>query len=248
MAIDVFDLAYNLSPEDYAKIIISSGDYFPGFYRFTMPSRTYEPNQLTVGGLIKLYLNQITTGRRRSRTEWFRKAMERLAALDDRLKSRSDYAVYRLLDKQYKHWITEANEYDVAIIETSHKKLLEKDQTYFFMGAMVRFTDREILLGYDDFRDVAVERIPVVFEKAEQIVNEIYPSNFVDLFIPARQIGTITFDEKQDGVLDVCESYLQYLFTVDANSAVIASNRTKSQKLSMRWAKDIILTEYDEAG
>ncbi len=245
MAINLFDLAYNLSPEDYAKIILSSGDYFPGFYRFTTPSRTYEPGQMTVGGLIKLYLNQLSTGLLRSRDEWFKQAITRLNSLDTRLRSRSDYAVYDLLDKEYRNWVTAANEYDIALVEITNKKEFEKDQTYFFMGAMIRFTDTEILLGYDDFRNTAVERIEIDFQKAKQIVDKIYPSNFSDLFIPARLIGSIDFDENDDGFLDIRDTYLEYLFTVDPKSVVIASNRTKSQHLSMRWAKDIILTEFN---
>lgn len=245
MTINLFELAYNLSPEDYAKIILSSGDYFPGFYRFTMPTRRYEPGQMTVGGLIKLYFNQTTTGNLRSRKEWFSQALNRLASLDDRLRSRSDYAVYRLLDKEYKNWVSGAKEYDISVVETSNKKLFEKDQTYFFMGAMIRFTDNEILLGYDDFRNSSVEKIELDFDKSKKIINEIYPFNFPDLFLPSKVIGSINFDENDNGILDLTEEYLEYLLTIDTSSVVIASNRSKSQKLSMRWAKDIILTEYD---
>lgn len=245
MALNLFDLVYKITPEEYLKIILSSGDYFPGFYRFTMGNRTYEYKQMTVKGLVKYYLDQLLNKKLRSRNDWFNKALEKLDNLDQRLRSRSDYAVYQLLDREYRNWISAGKEYDIAIIETQNKSSFNKDKTYFFMGAMIRFTDNEIFLGYDDYRNVAVEKISVDFDKAQSIINEIYPNNFTDLFIPATVIGSIIFDNDDDGILNIKEDHLNYLFTLDSSSVVIASNRSKSQKLSMRWAKDIILTEYD---
>jgi hypothetical protein len=244
MAINLFDLAHNLSPKQYAEIILSSGDYFPGFYRFTMGTRTYEPGQMTVSGLVKYYLNQQTTDQCRNRDQWFQKSFERMNSLDERLKNRSDYSVYELLNEKYKDWIDCGDSYDVAVIETYNKKPFVLDETYFFMGALVKFTEENILLGYDDYRGESVEIIPVNFQESSEIINRIYKNNFSDLFLPAKIIGNIDFKDEQ-GELKLSEKLFEYLLMVDPNSFVIASNRTKSHKLSMRWAKDICLTEYE---
>lgn len=244
MAINLFDLAYNLSPKQYAEIILSSGDYFPGFYRFTMGTRKYEPGQLTVSGLIKYYFNQQTTNQYRSRTEWFQKSFERMNSLDGRLKSRSDYSIYELLNNKYKEWIETGSEYDIVVIETHNKKPFVINETYFFMGALIRFTEDNILLGYDDYRDEYIESIPLTFEESSEIINRIYKDNFSDLFLPSKLIGNIIFKDDV-GTLNISDELLNHIFTVDPNSVVIASNRTKSKSLSMRWAKDICLTDYE---
>jgi hypothetical protein len=244
MAINLFDLAYNLSPKKYAEIILSSGDYFPGFYRFTMGTRKYEPGQMTVSGLIKYYLNQQTTNQYRNRTEWFQKSIERMYSLDQRLKNRSDYSIYDLLNKKYKEWIETGEEYDIVLIETQNKKSLIADETYFFMGALIKFTEDSILLGYDNYRNEYVEKIPLDFKESFSIVNRIYGNNFSDLFLPSKLIGEITF-QNEIGILNISDDLFNHILTVDSNSVVIASNRTKSKGLSMRWAKDICLTNYE---
>ena len=245
MAINLLDLAYNLSSEEYAKIILSSGDYFPGFYRFTMGTRTYEAGQMTVRGLIKCYLEFQVTGHTRHRDEWFETAIKRLNSLDTRLQSRSDYAVYDLLNARYRDWVENGMEYDIAVIEINNKKELTLDQTYFFMGSMIRFTNDSILLGYDDHRQTAIETININFEKSKQIVDAIYPTDFAQLFLPSRVVGNITFDNDGEGSLFMKDTNLEYLCACDSNSVIVASNRSASQNLSMRWAKDICLTEYE---
>jgi len=244
MAINLFDLAHNLSPKQYAEIILSSGDYFPGFYRFTMGTRTYEHDQMTVSGLIKYYLNQQTTNQYRNRGQWFQKSFERMNSLDERLKSRSDYSVYELLSKKYKDWIDCGDSYDVVVIETHNKKPFLMNETYFYMGALIRFTEENILLGYDDYRDESVETIPINFNESSEIIDRIYKENFSDLFLPAKIVGNINFVGEM-GELKMSDSLFEHTLMVDSNSVVIASNRTKSSELSMRWAKDICLTEYE---
>lgn len=237
MATNLFDLAYNLTPEKYLKIILSSGDYFPGFYRFTMGTRKIEPNQLTVNGFIKSYF-----GEKRNRYNWLKFMNDRLNQLDDRLKNRSDYAVYELLDKKYKEWVDSCSEYDIILVETKNKKQLKKDTTYFFMGALIRFTDECVLLGYDDLRKQSAETVPVNYQTAQQIVNDIYSNNFSDLFLPAEVVATLVF-ENDIGVLKSNDDTLEKLLMVHDESVLFASNRDVSKDLSMRWAKDICLTD-----
>lgn len=234
---NLIDLAYNTTPEKYIEIILSSGDYFPGFYRFTMGSRKIESGQLTINGFIKSYF-----GEKRTRDSWMNFMVHRLKSLDERLKNRSDYAVYEMLDQKYKEWVYNSSEYDIVMVETQNKKQLEKDTTYFFMGALIRFTDDFVLLGYDDFRNDSVEKIPVKYETVENIINRIYENNFPDLFLPAQIVGVLKF-ENGLGELISNESIIEKMLMVDEQSVLFASNRDVSKKLSMRWAKDICLSD-----
>lgn len=234
---NLIDLAYNTTPEKYIEIILSSGDYFPGFYRFTMGSRKIESGQLTINGFIKSYF-----GEKRTRDSWMNFMVHRLKSLDERLKNRSDYAVYEMLDQKYKEWVYNSSEYDIVMVETQNKKQLEKDTTYFFMGALIRFTDDFVLLGYDDFRNDSVEKIPVKYETVENIINRIYENNFLDLFLPAQIVGVLKF-ENGLGELISNESIIEKMLMVDEQSVLFASNRDVSKNLSMRWAKDICLSD-----
>ena len=237
MAINLIDLAYKLTPEQYFKIILSSGDYFPGFYRFTMGTRKIEPGQLTIQGFIKSYY-----GEKRSRSDWMKFMMSRFDSLDERLRGRSDYAIYELLDDKYKEWVNNSSEYDIVLVETQNKKQLEKDTTYFFMGALIKFTDECVLLGHDDLRNVTTEKIPVNDSQVENIISEMYSNNFSDLFLPAKIVASLKF-VNDFGELVSDEENIQNLLLVHDESVLFASNRDVSKNLSMRWAKDICLSD-----
>lgn len=228
---NLIELAY-IDDITYAKMILSSGDYFPGFYRFTMGTRKYDSGQMTISGLIKAYFNQPLTYK-----ELMNYPCKRLEELDDRLKGRSDLAVYELLDEKYKSWMLHANQYDLILLEKNNLKDLEVDTTYFFMGALIRFTKDSILLGYDDYRKTCIETIHVPFSFVKEYVLSIY-DNFKDLFIPADVIGVINIDE-----LVSIDLNIDKLMSTDNNNIVFGSNRDVSKNLSMRWAKDICFSE-----
>jgi hypothetical protein len=230
---NLIDLAY-IDDLEYAKMILSSGDYFPGFYRFTMGTRKHDIGQMTISGLIKAYFNQPLTYK-----DLMSYPCKRLEELDDRLKGRSDLAVYELLDEKYKSWMLHANEYDLVLLEKHNLKDLEVDTTYFFMGALIRFTEDSILLGYDDYRKTTIETIDVPFTFVKDYISKIY-SNFSDLFIPAEVIGTIIIDDLVTIDIDV-----KKLLTTDNSNVVFGSNRDASKNLSMRWAKDICFSEIE---
>ena len=134
---------------------------------------------------------------------------------------------------------TAENEYDLVLLEKHNLKDLEVDTTYFFMGALIRFTEDSILLGYDDYRKTTIETIDVPFTFVKDYVSKIY-SNFSDLFIPAEVIGTIIIDELVTIDIDV-----KKLLTTDNSNVVFGSNRDASKNLSMRWAKDICFSEIE---
>ena len=228
---NLIDLAY-IDDVEYAKMILSSGDYFPGFYRFTMGTRKYDSGQMTISGLLKAYFNQPL-----SYGDLMNYPCKRLNELDDRLKGRSDLAIYELLDEKYKSWMLHANQYDLVLLEKNNLKDLQVDTTYFFMGALIHFTKDSILLGYDDYRKSTVETINVPFIFVKEYVSSIY-ENFSDLFIPAEAIGTIIINE-----LVSIDLNLEKLLTTDNSNIVFGSNRDVSKDLSMRWAKDICFSE-----
>lgn len=228
---NLIDLAY-INEFGYAKIILASGDYFPGFYRFTMGTRKPDIGQMTISGLLKAYFNQpLTYG------QLMNYPCKRLDELNERLKDRSDLAVYELLNEKYRSWTLHADQYDVLLLEKNNLKPLQIDTTYFFMGALIRFTNDSILLGYDDYRKTSIETINVPFDFVNEYVTSIY-DKFEDLFIPAEVIGTITIDE-----LVTIDLNIEKLLLTDNNNVVFGSNRGAAKELSMRWAKDICFSE-----
>jgi len=245
MAIDLVSLAHSITDEEFAKIVISSGDFFPGFYRFTMGDRNHESGQLSLRGLLSAYFDQVATGKQYTREQWTEYAKVRHAALDSRNASRSDSAVYNILDNGYLKWMVGANEYDIAVIEIdSGVTELVKDQTYFFMGSLIRFTDNKLLLGYDLLRDTAVNEVTVPFNIISEYTHMIYKDNLKDFFLPADIIASLDF--LKDNQLIMSDVTLSRAMTSDANNIIIASNRDVSKHIPIRWAKDIILSEVTE--
>ena len=64
---DLIKHAY-LSSDEFVKWVLSAGDFFPGFYRFTMGDRNEEKGQLTIPGLLDAYFS----GAEYTREEWTR--------------------------------------------------------------------------------------------------------------------------------------------------------------------------------
>ena len=247
MAIDLIKLGTQLTDKEFAKIILSSGDLFPGFYRFTLGTRNHEDGQLSINGLVRVFLSQISIGELYDREEWTRYTKIKHDSLDDRNKSRSDYAIYELLDTRYLSWMTTAKTYDIALIEIDNSvEEINTDTTYFFMGSMIRFTESEMLIGYDALRQTSVMSVPIEFGECVEYINSIYTkSQIKDLFLTSDIVASLSFDTEDMGSLHMTDSSLERCMTCHPNSVVISSNRDVSAKLPMRWAKDILLSEVD---
>lgn len=243
MAIDLIHLARNITDEEFAKIILSSGDFFPGFYRFTLGDRNYEPGQLSISGMLFAYFAQVSTGVFYTRSQWTSYCKIRHAALDDRNKSRSDSAVYDIIDKGYLKWMTNASQFDIALLEIDKSvHSIEQDTTYFFMGSMIRFTSDQLLLGYDVLRNTHIIAVPINFAEIKQYVENIYGENLYKLFNYANLVATLSFDN-DIGALSMSDQTVELCLLAYDNSLVIASNRDASKHIPIRWAKDILLTE-----
>jgi len=246
MTLDLFHLASKLTDIEFAKTIISSGDFFPGFYRFTMGSRNYETGSLSVSGLTSAYFQQISTEHRYTRSQWTDYTNQRHQSQDTRNSSRSDSAVYDLLDKGYLNWMTQAKCYDIAVIEIDNGvEEIAKNQSYFFMGSLIRFSDDGLQLGVDLLRDDSLLTIPVNIDELIEYTHSIYGIHLKDFFLPSDIVASLTF-ENDIGNIHMTDLSLSRLVTSAGNSIVIASNREVSKHIPIRWAKDIILTEVVE--
>jgi hypothetical protein len=231
-----------LSDEEFAKTLLSSGDYFPGFYRFTMGDRNVEKGQLTMSGLLAAFLSE----KRYTREEWTHYTLERHKVANQRSIERSDMAVYQLLDKQYFSWMMEANTYDIIVMEIDNgPSEIEKDVTYFLMGSLIRFTDDKLLIGYDLLRSEFLFEIRFGYQQARDYINQIYGSAVKDFFLPTDIVASLEFVDGK-GELNMSEKTVTRTVLSHPNSVVYASNRDVSKNLPIRWAKDIILTEVVE--
>ncbi len=239
---DLIKHAY-LSSDEFVKWVLSAGDFFPGFYRFTMGDRNEEKGQLTIPGLLDAYFS----GAEYTREEWTRFCKARHKALDPRNLARSDSAVYELIDQGYLEWMTEATTYDILVMEIDNGATeLERDVTYFFMGSLLRFADTELLVGYDDLRGTATITLPIDFDEIKEYVERIHGNHLSDFFLPASVVASLTFDGTGRGKLHMNDESVAHVATAHSNSLLIASNHDVSCSLPIRWAKDILLSEVVE--
>ena len=233
---DLISHAY-IQDEEFVKLILSSGDFFPGFYRFTMGDRNEEEGQLTIPGLIAS-----TFGEGRSKEDWLDFTKKRLEQSNIRSRERSDDEVYKLISDKYTNWMFNADKYDIAVIEIDNGvDEIVPDQSYFLMGSLIRFTSTEFSIGYDLLRDTATLRIPIDFNKIKEYCHTIYGDNLKDFFLPADLIATV---DVNSGVVDMTEDTIARAMVAHSNSVLIASNHDVAKGLPIRWAKDILLSDY----
>jgi len=246
MAIDLLYLANNITDQEFAKLVVSSGDYFPGFYRFTMGDRNHERKQLSLKGLIACYFDQEVNSKKYTREQWTTYTKERHHVLDARNSSRSDSWVYEMLDQGYLKWMTEAREYDIALIEIdSGVDRIALDETYFFMGSLIRFQKDSLSLGFDLLRNESVLTIETDTSELIEYTERMYQSHLKDFFLPADCVASLEMVDGT-GTLSMSDKTVARAMTSDSNTVVIASNRDVSKQVPIRWAKDIILTEVNE--
>jgi len=246
MAIDLLYLANNITDQEFAKLVVSSGDYFPGFYRFTMGDRNHERKQLSLKGLLACYFDQEVNSKKYTREQWTTYTKERHQFLDARNSSRSDSSVYEMLDQGYLKWMTGAREYDIALIEIdSGVNRIALDETYFFMGSLIRFQKDSLSLGFDLLRNESVLTIKTDTSELIEYTERMYQSHLKDFFLPADCVASLEMVDGT-GTLSMSDKTVARAMTSDSNTVVIASNRDVSKQVPIRWAKDIILTEVNE--
>jgi len=246
MAIDLLYLANNITDQEFAKLVVSSGDYFPGFYRFTMGDRNHERKQLSLKGLLACYFDQEVNSKKYTREQWTTYTKERHQFLDARNSSRSDSSVYEMLDQGYLKWMTGAREYDIALIEIdSGVDRIALDKTYFFMGSLIRFEKDSLSLGFDLLRNESVLTIDTDTSELIEYTERMYQSHLKDFFLPADCVASLEMVD-DTGTLSMSDKTVARSMTSDSNTVVIASNRDVSKQVPIRWAKDIILTEVNE--
>ena len=246
MAIDLLYLANNITDQEFAKLVVSSGDYFPGFYRFTMGDRNHERKQLSLKGLLACYFDQEVNSKKYTREQWTTYTKERHQFLDARNSSRSDSSVYEMLDQGYLKWMTGAREYDIALIEIdSGVDRIALDKTYFFMGSLIRFEKDSLSLGFDLLRNESVLTIDTDTSELIEYTERMYQSHLKDFFLPADCVASLEMVD-DTGTLSMSDKTVARAMTSDSNTVVIASNRDVSKQVPIRWAKDIILTEVNE--
>ena len=247
MSLNLLHLANQISEEEYAKTILSSGDYFPGFYRFTMGDRNFENGQLSINGLTSRYFEQISLDKKYSRKQWTAFTHNRLIPQDQRSKERTDFSVYELLEEKYKEWQLTPKEYDIAVIDIDlGADLLVVDQTYFFMGSLIRLTEGKLLIGYDCLRNTSVQEISVDTNEIIRYTKQIYKDNHKKFFLPADLVASLSFDNDDQGTIEMTDISLSRAVISDSNNIVIASNRDASKHIPIRWAKDILLSDIEE--
>jgi hypothetical protein len=242
MAIDLSNLA-QCSDTDFLKILFSSGDFFPGFYRFSLGTRVVEKHQLTPNSLVTNYIQQEATSTFRTRHEWLKLAQTKIESLDYRNASRNNDEIYQVIDDAYKKWMLTAKIYDIAILDPETKiSELELNTTYFFMGSLVRFTETSVKIGFDSLRDQWLYETRVDVNKLIEQIANIYKDDLPILFFPADIVAALSFDDSDLGSIHMTDDTIMRLAFSSGSGILVASNRDTSADLPIRWAKDILLS------
>jgi hypothetical protein len=151
-----------------------------------------------------------------------------------------------MLDQGYLKWMTEAREYDIALIEIdSGVDRIALDETYFFMGSLIRFEKDSLSLGFDLLRNESVLTIETDTSELIEYTEKMYQSHLKDFFLPADCVASLKMNDNL-GTLSMSDKTVARAMTSDSNTVMIASNRNVSKQIPIRWAKDIILTEVNE--
>jgi hypothetical protein len=233
---NIFELAY-IDDHDYVKYIFSSADYYPGFYRFTMGDRNNEEGQLSCKGLLKAYFNQEFSGSVYTHEDFTYFTLKKHNSLRQRNLSRSDMAVYDILDVKYKEWQVSDVNYDIALLEIDNTSdVLELGITYFFMGSLIRFNRDSIYLNYNLLTSSYQSKL--MFDNPIEYASEMFKESIKEFFFPADIVASI-----DNGNITMNSETTSRLLTCHTNSLVIASNSQRSSELPIRWAKDILLGE-----
>jgi hypothetical protein len=211
-----------------------------------MGDRNHERKQLSLKGLLACYFDQEVNSKKYTREQWTTYTKERHQFLDARNSSRSDSSVYEMLDQGYLKWMTGAREYDIALIEIdSGVNRIALDETYFFMGSLIRFQKDSLSLGFDLLRNESVLTIKTDTSELIEYTERMYQSHLKDFFLPADCVASLEMVDGT-GTLSMSDKTVARAMTSDSNTVVIASNRDVSKQVPIRWAKDIILTEVNE--
>ena len=239
---------YELDDTEMMKMIFSSGDYFPGFYRYTLGTQTIGDESLGLNTLIWLYFEQKMTGRMHSKEEWLdlqHEVHDRDVASESARNFHNFPEVRKMFADKMMDWYFKAEGFDILYLDTETRvKTFEMNTAYYFMGSIIKFQKNKLHISYNCMTDESSLALDLKFETIQKYLSETFTKKQIgDLFLEASTIATLHFDDGDEGVLTMKEELIDSYLVKNSEMKVFAAP-FESRKLPMRYAKCIRLTNF----
>jgi hypothetical protein len=244
--VNITDLV-NIDEVNLMKMIFSSGDYFPGFYRYTLGTQKVGDESLGLSTLIWLYFEEKLSGKKHHKEDW----LELQHEIYDRDISSNEARnfgnfphVRDLISDRMMDWYFKASGFDIIYLDTENKiSSFEKDKTYYFMGSLICYSEGKLKIGYNQLENESVEELEIEFEIVQNYLNSIFSKeDYSNLFLYADIIGELKFID-DFGRLKMDEKVIDQLLVKNSEMKVFAAP-IESRHLPMRFAKSIRLTNF----
>lgn len=247
------DLCY-LSEFNLMKIIFSSGDYFPGFYRYTLGTQVVGDESLNLHTLIWLYLSQQMTHSFFSKEDWLElqhEIYDREIASEKARNAGNAPHVRDILNEKMMNWYFNCEGFDLIYIDIESRiSELEENKTYYFMGSLISFSDKEVKINENKFSKHTSLNLNVSKDEAFEYIDSTFTKKQKqDLFLEAEIVGQLIFSKDNQGIVKMDEEKLDYYLLKNSNGKLLGVPIC-SKNLPIRFAKTIRLTNFrrDENG
>lgn len=241
------DLCY-LNDEQLMQIILSSGDYFPGFYRFTLGTQFIGEETLNLSTLVWLYLYQQSTGTTFHKEDWLELQHEihdRDIASDQARNAGNFPHVRDLFEQKMMDWYFNAKGLDIIYMDTESKSdEIKEGQTYYFMGSLINFENSCLRVGHNDLSRESLLELRVSADVFYNYVNATFSKQQIsDLFLESEIVAHLSFDETEQGHIEMQEEHIDKFMLKNTQGKLLAAP-VESRDIPMRFAKTIRLTNF----
>jgi hypothetical protein len=245
--VDLRDL-YNLSNEEMMQMIFSSGDYFPGFYRYTLGTQKVGEESLGLSTMIWLFFEQNMTKKRHHKEFWLdlqHEIHDRDVASDSARNARNFPEVRKIFSDKMMDWYFKAEGFDIAYIDTELKvQSFQEDTTYYFMGSLINYSDGKLNIGYNSMTKESALSIDIPFNTIQAYLTDTFTEKQIeDLFLESDIVATLKFTKEHEGVLEMDEDIIEKLLLKSPDTKVFGSP-IESRSMPMRYAKCIRFTNF----
>lgn len=234
------DVAY-MSDEEFFQVLMSSADYFPGLYRYTLGTLPFPYDNLNFQGLFAAFMQQQHFGKQWAHQEWFARQdnIHRMTMEDGRSRnqSREDDALANELTQCAYQRYKAPTLYALAALDLEMPvQEIVPGITYMMMGSHVRFEEEVVHVGYDDATGVSVIELKVPFNVAKDYIETIMSiEDISNLFQYSRVVAHLMFEDGPLGTiltsLETMADWHQF------NSPVFATPLGYFPPIPIRYAK-----------
>lgn len=239
----------NPSDEELAKIIISSGDRFPGLYRISASFKQALEDDIYMKWIDFFQVAYLAKAQNKtwSRSEWL-KAQDHIFNLafgkGSRNDNRPEEDLKKVMRDKYHSWYSTPERFRLAVIDTTTPVTdIECGKTYYLMGSLLRFEKDSLEVGWDQVENKSYQTLRVPFEGVHKYIHSIFRAeDITDLFIHAESVAHLEFTTSDFGQLIFDLNKIEKTFhDFDPKSLVMGSAIYK-QNVPIQFSKPMGVT------